>query len=117
MSERTGACRLDRPVRCTTSARGSYIVVHPARRARRQRSESSQYMKNRSSNPPSARNTSARIIVNAPLTQSTFSAVSGEPNEVERLRRESGLPGLIRVSQEVLPPNAVDRSGKRRAEG
>ena len=72
-------------------------------------------MKKRSSKPSSDSKTSCRTIMNAPVTQST-SVHPASRLVGARFRRVSGLPGATRVSQDVRPPNAVLRSGKRRAD-
>src|SRR3954453_1399453 len=58
------------PTRWTTRDAGTYQHGQPARAARRQKSTSSKYMKYASSSRPIASNTSRRMIMLAPATQS-----------------------------------------------
>ena len=55
--------------------------------------------------------------MHAPETQSTGIAEVPGRLVAERLRRDRGLPGKTRVSQELRPAMPVVISGKVRAEG
>jgi len=64
------------PAMCTTRLAGTYQTSQPARFARWQNSVSSKYRKKVSSRPPTRSNTSRRIIIDAPDTQSAGAALA-----------------------------------------
>ena len=99
------------PTRWTTRLCGTYQHSKPARLARRQKSTSSKYRKNRSSSSPIRSKTSRRTSIAAPTTQSVtcVSERGGGATTRAASSRDSGPKRSASSNSEAIP-------WKRRAE-